>query len=178
MRVERRRQSIAAAAMLVLLPLAAAHGQRVVPNDLRTPRLGDARALQLTLTWSRQTPRPAATLATTPAPATRRAGYARYALWGAGIGAAVGLGVGTYSNRHNNSGCTDCFVGDGAVPLFGTLVGATAGFLVGSIAYLGTRPSALGGHRALSPTLTGRSHVTDSSVQSLDRRARVDWVPR
>jgi hypothetical protein len=62
--------------------------------------------------------------------------YAPYALWGTAIGAVIGLGVGTYSYRNNNSGCNDCWVSPKAVIPFGAVAGAATGFLTGSFLHL------------------------------------------
>ena len=133
----RRLWLIVSALLLGLVPHAVTQAQRVMPTALDVGRAHEARMARLTLAATTTAPRSAAA----HAPAAHRAGYGRYALWGTGIGAALGLGVGLYSNRYNNSGCVDCFDSGVPIPLFGAVVGAVAGWLVGSVVYLAARTS-------------------------------------
>jgi hypothetical protein len=67
--------------------------------------------------------------------ATRAHSLGRHLLIGLGVGAAMGLAVGTYSQNHSSE-CTDCMTPTSAIPAFGAVVGAAAGTLVGWLVYL------------------------------------------
>ena len=74
-----------------------------------------------------------------PAPAGESQGrtpYARFALWGTGIGAGVGLAGGLLAMR--NSGCNDCWLTPPRewFPAVGLVAGAAVGLAAGSVLYL------------------------------------------
>jgi hypothetical protein len=68
--------------------------------------------------------------------AARRPSYARYVLWGTGVGLVGGYAIGLYSYHHNNSGCNECFVSDEAIVPLAAVLGALSGFVVGNTVYL------------------------------------------
>lgn len=137
---------------LLLLPMAEGHAQFLpaprfeleLPTAASTPRLGPG-VYPPASTPLRMAPVPSRLLVVTDS-VRRRPSYARHALWGAGIGAAVGLAAGMYSYHENNSGCHDCWTPDEAIPVAGAIVGATVGFLLGSIVYLGARTATASEH--------------------------------
>lgn len=118
------RLALAAAVALAAAPMPAA-AQRVRPAALTA---APARAAVP------NAPRPGAA-------AGRRPSYARHALIGTGVGAALGLAVGVYSMRYN-TGCADCFPGQAAIPVGGALAGAAVGFLGGTVVYAIRRANA------------------------------------
>lgn len=133
---------------ILLLPVAETHAQflpvprfeRELPTAASSPRFGPG-VYAPASTRLRMAQVPPQLLVVTDS-VRRRPSYARHALWGAGIGAAVGLAAGMYSYHENNSGCHDCWTPDEAIPVAGAVVGATVGFLLGSIVYLGARTAA------------------------------------
>ena len=139
MRSSQRQWVLTVMTALISTPWASAHGQFALSSTFQGAdgrvAISPWRVVPASFHDVRR-PSPVDTL-----PPARRPSYSRYAAWGTGIGALVGLGVGTYSYRYNNSGCGQCFTPDWAIPAFGAVVGAVAGFVAGSVGYLLTRYS-------------------------------------